>query len=309
MGKFHSGPERRTRTSRKLVIATIATVLFFGIELAAGLIANSLALIGDAFHNITDAFALVLALVAVSIARRPATVRKSFGYRKAGILAAFLNATMLIALTALVMIEAVKRLREPQAVEGAWMIGVALVGIVYNFGVTIWLMKEGRKDINVRGAMLHMLGDGISSVGVVLAALLIGWTGTTIWDPIVSILIGVVIFWTSWGILKETVNLLLGGTPQEIDPERVTVDLAADPEVFGVHHLHIWALGPASPALSCHLMMGDVTLRSAGEVLDRVNAMLAERYGIQHTTIQIEAAACAEDDPDCIPCEAAVRGG
>ena len=188
------------------------------------------------------------------------------------------------------------------------MIGVALVGIVYNFGVTLWLMKEGRKDINVRGAMLHMLGDGISSVGVVIAALLIGWTGTTIWDPLVSILIGGVIFWTSWGILKETVNLLLGGTPQGIDPERVTVDLAADPEVFGVHHLHIWALGPASPALSCHLMMGDVTLRSAGEVLDRVNAMLAERYGIQHTTIQIEAAACAEDDPDCIPCEATTRG-
>jgi cobalt-zinc-cadmium efflux system protein len=308
MGKFHGGPERRTRTSRKLLIATIATVLFFGIELAAGLISNSLALIGDAFHNITDAFALVLALVAVSIARRPATVRKSFGYRKAGILAAFLNATILIALMVIVMIEAIRRVRQPEPVEGAWMIGVALIGIVYNFGVTIWLMKEGRKDINVRGAMLHMFGDGLSSVGVVIAALLILWTGTTIWDPLVSILIGLVVFWTSWGILKEAVNLLLEGTPKGIDPERVTVDLAADPEVLDVHHLHIWALGPASPALSCHLMMGDVTLRSAGEVLDRVNAMLAERYGIQHTTIQIEAAACAEDDPDCIPCEATVHG-
>lgn len=307
MGKIHSGPERRTRTSRKLAIATVATVFFFGIELAAGLISNSLALIGDALHNITDAFALVLALVAVRIARRPATVRKSFGYRKAGVLAAFLNATMLIALTVVMIIEAVSRLRNPEPVGGRWMIAVASIGIVYNFGVTIWLMKEGRKDINVRGAMLHMLGDGLSSVGVVLAALLIGWTGTTIWDPMVSILIGVLIFWTSWGILRETVNLLLEGTPRGIDPKLVTEDLAADPGVFGVHHLHIWALGPASSALSCHLMLGDVTLRSAGDVLDRVNAMLAERYRIEHTTIQIEAAGCAEDEPDCIPCEASVE--
>lgn len=313
MGGYHSGPERRTRTSRKLAVATIATLLFFGIELAAGLISNSLALIGDAFHNITDAFALVLALVAVRIERRPASVRKSFGYGKAGVLAAFVNAAMLIVLTMLVLVEALQRLRSPEPVSGTWMIAVAAVGIIYNFGVTIWLHREGKKDINVRGAMLHMLADGLSSIGVVVAALLIGWTGSTIWDPIVSILIGVMIFWSSWGILRETINLLLEGTPRGIDPDLVTRDLAAEKGVFGVHHLHIWALGPASPALSCHLMLGDVTLRSAEEVLGRVNAMLASRYHIQHTTIQIEAGGCADDDPGCVsdraPESRAVRQG
>lgn len=293
-------PERRTATSRKLLVSAILTMLFFGIELAGGLISNSLSLISDAFHNITDAVALVLAWIAVRLERRPPTLEKSFGYQRAGVLAAFVNAATLVVLTVFIVIEALQRFRDPEPVQGSWMIGVAAIGLVYNIGVTVWLHREGRRDVNVRGAVLHMLSDGLASAGVIVAALLIQWTGNTIWDPILSIVIAGLIIASSLGILRETINLLLEGTPKGIDPDEVRRDLAAEPGVFGVHHLHIWALGPSAASLSCHLMLGDVTLSRAGETLRRVNAMLQERYRIAHTTIQLEGAACPEDEPNCV---------
>lgn len=294
-------PERRTATSRKLLISAVLTMLFFGIELAGGLISNSLALISDAFHNITDAVALALAWIAVRLERRPPTLEKSFGYQRAGVLAAFVNAAMLLVLTAFIVIEALQRFRDPEPVQGTWMMTVAAIGLVYNIGVTVWLHREGRRDVNVRGAVLHMLSDGLASAGVIVAALIIGWTGNSIWDPILSVAIAALIIWSSFGILRETINLLLEGTPKGIDPDAVSRDLAAEPGVFGVHHLHIWALGPSAASLSCHLMLGDVTLSRAGETLRRVNAMLQERYHITHTTIQLEGSACPEDEPNCVP--------
>lgn len=302
MAHLHDGPERRTRTSRKLLVSTAATLAFFALELGAGVIANALSLIADAFHNITDAVALILAYFAVRLERRPPTPAKSFGYQKAGVLAAFVNAAMLIVLTAFVAIEAVQRLREPEPVGSGWMLGVAGIALVYNLGVTLWLRREGKRDINVRGAMLHMLGDAIGSAGVIVAAILIRITGVTIWDPIVSLLIGAIILWTSFGILRETINLLLEGTPRGIDPDRIAGDLGGADGVLGVHHLHIWALGPSARALSCHLLLGDVTLRRAGEILQTVNEMLRERHDIQHTTIQLEVT-CPGEDPTCVPVE------
>ncbi|HUP66058.1 MAG TPA: cation diffusion facilitator family transporter [Thermoanaerobaculia bacterium] len=297
----HPISERRVRTTRKLLASTIATLLFFGLELGAGIFANALSLISDAFHNITDAVALILALIAVRLSRRRPTSTKSFGYQKAGVLAAFVNAAMLIVLTAFVVIEALERLKDPQSVETFWMFVVASIGVVYNFGVTLWLRREGKFDINVRGAMLHMFADGVSSVGVIVAAILIRTTGRTIWDPIVSMMIAALIVWSALGILRETMNLLIEGTPTGIDPNRIAEDLAGQRGVFGVHHLHVWALGPSAPALSCHLQLGDVSLRTGGDVLREAKEMLAERYDIRHTTIQLEVAGCPEDDPTCIP--------
>ncbi|HVR42684.1 MAG TPA: cation diffusion facilitator family transporter [Thermoanaerobaculia bacterium] len=294
------------RTSRKLLVSAIVTLAFFALELSAGLIANALSLISDAFHNITDAVALLLAWIAVRLERRPPTLSKSFGYQRAGVLAAFVNAAGLIVLTVMIVLEAVDRLRAPEPVDSSWMIGVASIALVYNLSVTLWLWKEGKRDINVRGAMLHMLSDGIASAGVIVAAILIRLTGSTIWDPLVSLMIGGLILWASFGILRETINLLLEGTPRGLDPEQVTRDLGASDGVFGVHHLHIWALGPSAPALSCHLMLGDVTLRRAGEILGEVKSMLEGRYGIRHTTIQLEVSACSEEeDPECMPVEQA----
>lgn len=296
-----SGSGSNTRVSHKLIISTILTLLFVGLELWAGFWANALALVGDALHNLTDSAALILALIVVFVERKPATRFKSFGYQRAGIIAAFVNAGALVGFTLYLLVEAWERLRNPEPVNTFWMIVVAGIGIVLNFGITLWLRRESRDDLNIRAAVVHLFGDTLSSAGVIVAALLIFWTGETIYDAIVSLLIAILIFWSAWGILKETVNLLLEGTPAGIDPEEVTRDIASEEGVFGVHHLHIWALAPSRPALSCHLMLGDVSVRRAGEILNRVNQMLSDRYGIGHTTIQFEhATACPDDDPYCV---------
>ena len=287
--------------SRKLVIASIATAVFVAIEIVVGIRANSLALVGDALHNVTDTLALLLALFAVRVERRPATSAKSYGWHRAGVLAAFINAGALAAFTIFLFVEAAQRLRAPAGVNSKAMLVTAAAALVLNGSITLWLRGHGRHDLNIRGAVLHMLGDALSSVGIMGAAILIGVTGEQFWDPAVSIAIGVLILWSSWGILREAINLLLEGTPAGIDPDEVTRAIAALEGVDGVHHLHIWALGPSRPALSCHLMVGDIPVRSTGNVLAQVNELLAHDYGIAHTTIQFEFANCDTDDPYCVP--------
>jgi cobalt-zinc-cadmium efflux system protein len=300
MSHHHHEPRGAT-TSRKLLIASIATAAFVVIEIVVGIRANSLALIGDALHNVTDTLALLLALFAVRVARRPATSEKSYGWHRAGVLAAFINAGALAAFTIFLFVEAAQRLRAPASVNSGAMLITASAALVLNGAITLWLRGEGRHDLNIRGAVLHMLGDAISSAGIIAAALLILRTGALFWDPAVSIAIGVLILWSSWGILREAINLLLEGTPEGIDPEAVTRAIAGLDGVDGVHHLHIWALGASRPALSCHLMVGDVPVRSTGNLLAQINKMLEREYGIAHTTIQFEFASCDVDDPYCVP--------
>ncbi len=287
--------------SRKLVIASTTTFVFVLVELAVGILANSLALIGDAFHNFTDTLALLLAFFAVRLERRPATAIKSYGYHRAGVLTAFINAGTLVAFTVYIFFEAVARFRVPKPVNTTSMLVTACVALLLNAGLTVWLRKEGRSDLNIHSAVLHMLGDTFSSAGIIIASLLIRATGSALWDPAVSILIGGLILWSSWGVLREALNLLLEGTPSNIDPEAVTRSLAAIDGVNGVHHLHIWALGPSRPALSCHLMVGDIPVKSTGKLLDRVNEMLQHDYRIVHATVQFEFANCDENDPYCVP--------
>jgi cobalt-zinc-cadmium efflux system protein len=287
--------------SRKLVIASAATIAFVAVELTIGVWAQSLALIGDGIHNFTDTLALLLALAAVHLERRPATAEKSYGYHRAGVLAAFINAGALAALTIYIFWEAIARLRAPQPVDSRAMLVTAIAALVLNSAITLWLRDEGRRDLNIRSAVLHMLGDAISSAGIIAAALLIRFTGATYWDAVVSLGIGVLILWSSWGVLREAINLLLEGTPAGINPDAVTRALAAIDGVYGVHHLHIWALGPSRPALSCHLMVGDVPVKSTGNLLSRVNTLLHDDYGIAHTTVQFEFASCDVDDPYCVP--------
>ena len=285
---------------RRLLIATVANGLFVVVEMSIGYYANSLSLVGDAFHNLTDTLALLLAFVAVRLERRPATPERSFGYQRAGILAAFVNAGVLVAFTIFIFAEAARRIENPQPVQTGWMLAVAGIALLLNGGITLWFREAGRHDVNIRSAVMHMFADALASAGVIVAALLIRWTGSTVFDPLISIVIGIMILWSSWGILRETVNLLLEGTPSGIDPQAVVRDLAAEEGVQGVHHVHIWAIAPSRPALSCHLQLGDVSLRSAGEVLYRVSRMLESRYKIAHTTIQFEAVGCPVDDPFCL---------
>lgn len=297
------GHHHHSGVSRKLIAATILTSLFIVLELIIGFMASSLALIGDALHNFTDVLALVIALVAVRLERRPATHEKTYGYQRAGILAAFINAGSLVAFTAFLFVEAFNRFRHPQPVDSGWMLLVAAVAVIMNLAIGLALRRDGKHDINIRSAVVHQLGDALSAVGIIIAALLIRRTGSPLWDPAVSVAIGVLILWSSWGVLREAVNLLLEGTPSGIDPAAVARSLEGIQGVSGVHHVHIWALGPSSSALSCHLMVGDVPIRSTSKMLDQVTAMLQREYRIVHTTVQFEFAQCADDDPYCIPWE------
>ncbi|HEX7154730.1 MAG TPA: cation diffusion facilitator family transporter [Thermoanaerobaculia bacterium] len=298
----HHAPHTHSEiVGRKLTIATAANLVIVASELGIGLWADSLSLIGDALHNLTDAVALLLALMAVRLARRPATEEKSFGYQRAGILAAFINGGLLLAFTAWIFVEAIERLQTPHGVHTTAMFITATIALIVNTATAVSLHAEGRDDVNIRSAVIHMIGDALSSAGIIVAAFLIRMTGATEWDAVISMIIGVLILWSAYGILKETVNLLLEGTPSGIDPRAVTQSLGNIDGVLGVHHVHIWALGPSSPALSAHLMVGDVPLSSTARLLGEVKEVLEHEYRIAHTTIQFEYALCAEDDPHCVP--------
>lgn len=287
--------------SRKLTIATVANLAVVVAEIAVGIYAGSLSLIGDALHNLTDAGALLIALLAVRLERRQPTTEKSFGYQRAGILAAFINAGLLVAFTIFIFSESWARLHHPRAIETLPMLIAAAIALFVNAATAVSIHHESRDDVNIRGAFVHMIGDAVSSAGIIVAALLIRATGSPVWDAVTSVLIGLLILWSSYGVLRESVNLLLEGTPAGIDPHDVTQSLGRIDGIYGVHHLHIWALGPSSPALSCHLMVGDVPVKTTSKLLDEINAMLAAEYRIAHTTIQFEFAECAEDDPYCVP--------
>jgi cobalt-zinc-cadmium efflux system protein len=297
----HHSHAHRLTLSRKLAVATIANLLVVAAELAVGIYSGSLALVGDALHNLTDAGALLIALVALRLERRQPTTEKSFGYQRAGILAAFINAGMLVAFTLFIFREAWERLHDPRAVDTSAMLVMATIALVIN-GSTAWsIARDSRDDVNIRGAFVHMIGDAAASAGIIIAVFLIRATGSPIWDAVVSVVIGVLILWSSYGVLRESMNLLLEGTPSGIDPAQVTESLSTIDGILGVHHLHIWALGPSSPALSCHLMVGDVPVSSTAKLLDQINEVLAHDYRIAHTTIQFEFAECAVDDPYCTP--------
>lgn len=297
----HDHHHHRQDVSRKLTIATSLNILVVIAELLIGFRAGSLALIGDALHNGTDAFALILALVAVRLERRPATTAMSFGYQRAGVLVAFINAAMLVAFTVFFLQEAWLRLSHPTAVQTIPMLATAAVALAVNAGTAWSLHRESRGDVNIKGAVIHMIGDAVSSAGIIVAAVLIRVTGSTMWDAVVSMLIGTLILWSSYGVLKESMNLLLEGTPAGIDPKIVQDAIGAIDGVQGVHHLHIWALGPSRPSLSCHLMVGDVPISSTAALVDQINAMLLHDFRIAHTTIQFEFAVCPVDDPSCTP--------
>jgi cobalt-zinc-cadmium efflux system protein len=287
--------------SRKLTIATAANILVVIAEVAIGIYAGSLALVGDAMHNLTDVAALLIALFAVRLERRTPTQHKTFGYQRAGILAAFVNAAILVAFTLFLFRESWSRLQHPQDVETTPMLIMAAIALLVNAATAISIHHESREDVNVRGAFVHMIGDAVSSAGIIVAALLIRFTGATNWDALVTMLIALLILWSSYGVLRESMNLLLEGTPAGIDPIAVTQSLGTIDGIHGVHHLHIWALGPSRPALSCHIMVGDVPVKTTARLLEEVTSMLARDYRIAHATVQFELAECAADDPYCTP--------
>ncbi len=272
----------------KLKVSTAITVLFVVIQILAGLYTNSIALISDAIHNFTDALSLLLALFSFWLQKRPVSLTKTYGYNRAGILAAFINSSSLIVIVAWILYESIERIFHPKAVEAHMMFWVALIGLIVNLAIGLSLHKDSKHDIAVRSAYIHMLGDAASTVGIIIGSIIIHYTGYTIIDPIISIIIGVLILVTSWDILQETVHLLLEGTPNGIDVDSVSKAIETVPGVKAVHHIHIWAIASQVTALSCHIQVNDMNLSNCQSLLFSVNTLLKEQFQINHTTLQFE---------------------
>ncbi len=284
--------ERVSQGGAKLRLALGLTLAILVIELAGGLLSHSLALLSDAGHVLTDVFALGLAWFAIEQAKRPADQRRSYGYQRVGILAALLNALTLMVIVLAIAVEAVRRLMAPVPVEAGVVIITALLGISVNAFV-ILLLRGGGPSLNLRAALLHVTGDVAASVGVVVAGVVIVLTGWLYIDPILSLAIAALIAYGAWKIVRETVNLLMEGTPREINLPAITRQITSTPNVSGVHDLHVWALSSEQVALSCHVVVGDISLGDAEHVIRDLEHRLCDRFAIGHTTIQVES---------CHPC-------
>jgi len=276
---------RNRRTTRRLAIVLGLTAGFALVELAGGLMANSLALLADAGHMAADMMALCLALLAAWTARRPPDQARTYGYRRVEILAALFNGIALIVIALLILLEAWERMAQPPEVAVGLMAMVATGGLAVNL-VAAWLLHSQQLGMNVRAAYLHVLGDLLGSVGALLAAGLMALFGWYWADPAISIVIGGVIVFSAVRLVLDSVNVLLEGAPAHLDTEEVRACLARLDGVSGVHDLHLWSLGGNAPLLSAHLVLDDS--RPSAGVLRSATSILQERFGIDHTTLQTE---------------------
>src|SRR5580693_3413730 len=276
------------RVLRFSLIATLAYVL---LTLVAGLRAHSLALVSEAGHNASDALAIVLSFVAVWFQTRPPTDQKTFGYQRAGVLAAFLNALTLIVIAAWIAFEAFRRLSHPSPVEPRIMMAVAAAGVLMN-GIIAAMLWRVSHDVNIRSVFIHMLGDTLSTAAVIAGGVAIVLTGHTWIDPALSLAISALILWSSVAIVLETLNILLEGTPRGLALDEIRTTLAAIDGVEDVHDLHVWSLGSNTHALASHITIADIPPSASNLILDRINVVLRERFRIHHTTLQFEHVVC-----------------
>jgi cobalt-zinc-cadmium efflux system protein len=281
-------PRDRSAKRKPLAIALGITTVFLIVEIIGGIVANSLALLADAGHMVTDAGALVLSLFAAWLAARPATPRRSFGFMRAEILAAAVNAAVLLLLSLYIFYEAWQRFSDPPAVRSRLMLIVAVAGLGANL-VSAWVLSRGgghKHDLNTRGAFLHVIGDLLGSVATIAAALIIMATGWNKADPILSVVIGGLIVYSAWKLLKEAVDILMEATPLGIEPNEVRAVLRSVPGVAEVHDLHIWTVTSGVIAASAHLEITNV--RKWNDTLAEATHALADRFGIVHATLQPE---------------------
>lgn len=293
-GHHHPPPDK---LDRAFMLGIGLNVAFVAIEFFFGIIANSLALIADAGHNLSDIFSLLLAWGALRLSKRDPTPRRTYGFGRGTILASLVSAVLLLVAMGAIAWEALLRFRDPAPAEGMLMIVVASAGVVVN-GLTAWLFAAGRHtDLNVRAAFLHMVADAAVSVGVVIGGigiLTVGW----LWlDPAISLVIAAVIVIGTWSVLTESLDLAFDAVPKNVDPQEVREFLESQPGVSGVHDLHIWAMSTTETALTAHLVVPDA--RQDDHFLHEVAATLEKRFRIAHTTLQIERGVGPDCDQHC----------
>ena len=282
----HGAGAYRDADRRALKIAAVLTAGFMLVEVAGGLITGSLALLADAGHMLSDSFSLVLALFAVSLAARPATSRRTFGFKRAEILAALVNGLLLALVSIWVVVEAIRRLGDPVDVLAGGMLTVAIIGLGVNVLAAWVLYSSSGESLNVKAALRHVLADLAGSVGVIIAAVVIMLTGWEAADPIISILISLLIVASAWSILRDSVDVLLEAVPRGLDAEKIGMAMASVPEVEQVHDLHVWEITSGFPSLSAHVLVGKDSDCHAARA--EIEAVLHDEFQIDHVTLQVE---------------------
>lgn len=290
------------RTQSVLRISLVATLAYVAVTFVAGLRAHSLALLSEAGHNVSDFLALLLSFAAVYFQTRPADDTRTFGYQRAGVLAAFVNAATLIVISLWIGIEAIHRLSAPVAVQPRLMMIVAAAGVVMN-GVIAALLWGVARDVNMRSAFIHMAGDTLSTAAVIVGGAGILFTGQNWIDPVLSLIIAALILWSSIGIVRETLNILLEGTPRDVSLAEIRASMQAVEGVLNVHDLHVWALGSQSSALACHVCIADIPPSESACILVKLNHVLRDHFHINHTTVQFEHEGCVEVSGCVVPME------
>ena len=279
---------------KKLIISMLLNFGIFVVEFLGGIFTNSLALISDSLHNLSDFLALLLSYFASLIVLRKSNSQKSFGYVRVEIFVAFVNAKALVLIGLYLIYEAIRRFSSPEPIAGGWMLLIAIFGFGANVIATLLLRAHRHHDLNIKSAYLHLLTDAMESLAVVVTAILITWWDWKILDPILSIAIGIFIIRSGWEIVSETVNILTEGTPRGINLDEVATFIQSFPGVVNIHHLHIWGISSRVRALSAHIVVQDQLISKGNEITTKLEKELERRFGINHPTLQLETCICHE---------------
>lgn len=282
-------------SSRNLLIATILNFIITIAEIIGGLMANSLALMSDALHNLSDGIAVLIAYIANKISKRSSNERRTFGYKRIEILAAFFNALVLIIIITYLFYEAVLRLYEPEPIKGLIMLVVAVIGLVANLIAVLLLRKDAHANLNIKSAYLHLLGDTLSSVAVIIGGILIYFFEIFWVDPLITILIGIYIIKETWSILKETVDILMQGTPGNIKVSQIQHAIEKLDPIENIHHVHVWSLSDSQVHFECHIdLKKDLKVSKTDDIKREIEEILHDEFDIHHVTIQFEFNVCDE---------------
>jgi cobalt-zinc-cadmium efflux system protein len=279
---------------RKMLSVLLITSLIMIAEVIGGLLANSLALLSDAGHMLTDILALLLSIVAMNFAQKPPTLSKTYGFHRLEILAAFFNGMLLIGISVVIFLKAYDRFVHPEMIKGVYMLGVAVVGLLANGAGIVILGQSAKKNLNVKSAFFHLVGDTISSVGVIVGGVLIIYTDWYLIDSIISFLIGILILRGAYGLVKEAIDIFLEATPKEVDLEKLVNDLIGVEGVKEVHHIHLWTITTGIHAISAHVLIDDLLTSKSALILREIKTILRNKYGMGHTTIEFESESCGD---------------
>jgi len=287
------------QTGRRMALSLVITLAFVFVEIAAGLFSNSLALLTDAAHNFTDVLALALSWWALRLTSQPASHQRTYGYHRAGILAALVNSTTLVIIALGIFYEAYQRFINPPEVQADVLIGVGMIAVLVNVVTALLVRHRAESDLNIRAAFLHLMGDVLSTIGAVMAGIIIRFTNWNWLDPLVSVLIGLLIVWSAWKILREAIDILMESTPTDIDMNALIRDIHSVNGVRDVHDLHVWSITRNMRTLSAHLVTDDLSISEGASIQTRVNEVLFHKYNVNHATLQLECSDCVPNQLYC----------